>query len=334
MSIQAFACYNKNLKIRLASSSGGIYTLLAESVIESGGQVYAACYNEKFEVEYKKISNTQDIKKTRGAKYISSRLGDTFQRVYNDLKEEKIVMFVGLPCQCAGLQLFLKMKKNANITKTLLLIDMICHGISGEKTWNMFIKEEEREKNSKLLAVNMRDKSSGWLGYQWRLDFLNGIVDLKHHDRNLYMKGYKNNLFLRPSCYKCNFKGISRLTDLTLGDFWGADRIVPELFDNKGVSVVLLHSSKGQEFFDRIKEQMFWKTIDIEQVIQSNRSIIESPIRSTDRTLFFKRLEEKQNFHKVVKKMTKDPFVKQVNNLIVHIKKKIKRALDESCIKA
>ena len=179
---KSIACFNKDENIRFSSSSGGVYTLLANEIINSGGTVYAACYDHNLNVVHMPLKCKEEIKKGQGAKYVASRLENVFQSIYHDLMYNEKVLFVGLPCQCAGLLSFLSVNEENRINiDNLFLADMICHGVSGEKTWKMFIKEEEGIKHAKINSVNMRDKSNGWTGYQWRIVFSNNqtIIESK-----------------------------------------------------------------------------------------------------------------------------------------------------------
>lgn len=323
MNTRAFGCYNQDDCVRKYSSSGGIYTLIAVQTIRAGGIVYAACWDNQHYVEHRALRTEEEIKQSCGAKYISSRIGDVFQQVFDHLDRKVRVMFVGLPCQCEGLLNYLTQKK-ADL-QLLTVVDMICHGVTGEKTWRMYLKEEESSKRAQLVSINMRDKTNGWTGYGWKLDFSNGISEVRHHDQNIYMRGYKNDLFLRPACYQCPFKGIERKTDLTLGDLWGGDHLAPDLCaDNKGTSLVLIHSEKGMSLFEAMKDQLNWQAVDALCAAKLNPSIVEATKMPDKRARFLNELNKKGNFHTTVRKFTRDPIKIRVYHISIGIKMKIK----------
>ncbi len=326
---KAFAAFCTDDNIRMNSSSGGMYPLLAADIIQRGGCVWAACYTSDNKVEHRRISDKNEIALACGAKYLASRLNGAAEGVYHDLRNGIPVLFVGLPCQCAALHSYLNTKEDGESRKELLLcVDMVCHGVGTDKAWNMYINEKEKSKGARLLSVNMRDKRNGWTGYGWSLHFSDGSEEYKHHDENIYMRGYKHDLFLRTSCYDCRFKGTNRFSDITLGDLWGIEQICPDFSkDNKGVSLVILNSDKGMSSFEALSDRIQTLQIDYNDACKYNPSIIKSSDKRHARDMFFEKLEKTNNFHKTVKKMTKEPLRARISSAIVKVKIKIKGLL-------
>ena len=203
--IKAYACYNKDEIERENSSSGGIFPLLARDVINNNGIVYAACYDEKLEVIHKRISDLDSIYYAQGSKYVSSRVSDAYRQVIMDLENGRAVLFVGTPCQCAGLDSFLKYLGKDR--KQVILVDFVCHGVPSHIPWDSY-KKSFSSKNGTLVSVNMRDKSSGWKNgnYSWKEVTDKGKVIVTPRKESPYLKGMIANLFLRPSCYECRSK--------------------------------------------------------------------------------------------------------------------------------
>ena len=207
MITKAFACINLNNQEREHSSSGGIYPLLAHEILKQDGVVFAACYNDKLEVVHQVIANEQGLIASQGSKYVCSRLGDAFTEISIFVKSGKRVLFVGTPCQCAGLISYLN--ENHISREKVIVVDFVCHGIPGRRVWDGY-KKSMKAVGQELTAINMRDKSSGWSNgnYSWKEVFADGRERITPRREVAYMKGMLSNLYLRPSCFECLFKGI------------------------------------------------------------------------------------------------------------------------------
>lgn len=298
MTTQAFACYNKNINIRKQSSSGGIYYLLAEEIIRKGGVVYGACY-EGLEVRHFRITDEEGILASCGSKYVASDLGNTFTNIHRDLDEKRIVLFVGTPCQCAGLLSF--ERKNR---KNLYCVDTVCLGVPGKRVWHSYL-DALRARGYDVTSVNMRDKSGGWKQYSWRLKCIDGKEIVQTHHDNTYTKGFQTGLYLRPSCYNCKFKGVERNTDITLGDYWGVWNIQPAMYDDMGTSLVMVHSDKGMELFQKISDRIVSAEASLKNVAIGNPYMIRSVRCPTFRERFYERIKLGEDFISVVEMLTK-----------------------------
>lgn len=310
--MKAYACYNKNDEERIYSSSGGIYYLTAKKIISENGIVYAACY-DGLDVAHRRIDKIEKILPSCGSKYQPSKLNDTFRQIKEDLKSKKKVLFVGTPCQCGGLLCYIGNNNN------LFCLDFICHGIPSKAAWRSYLKQIN--KKEKLVEINMRDKTSGWTrySYSWKMRYLSGKEHTILSREICYMKGFISDFYLRPSCYECRFKGINRGTDITMSDYWGVWDIQPEMDDNKGTSLILIHTEKGQKLLTDIKENLVIKEAFLEKAIQYNMSIVRSANRTEKRKLFFKQLQNGEEFEKIIEDLTKDSFktriIKKSKNL-------------------
>lgn len=304
---KAFACYNKDDKIRMKSSSGGIYYLIAQNIISDGGVVYGACY-EGTDVCHRRIETLDGISASCGSKYQPSVLGRTFNRVKEDLDDGRKVLFSGTPCQCAGLLAMLGEHEN------LYCMDFICHGIPSKAAWREYLSSLKK-RGAEIISVNMRDKISGWSKYSWRLSGIDGKEIIEPAMKNAFMKGFLADIYLRPSCYQCCFKGIERKTDMTLGDYWGVQNIQPEMFDNKGTSLFFVHSNKGMKLFQKISEQMEYTMADIKRATRANPSLLNSSECPLEREQFFQKMK-KQDFIQLIQSLTKVPLYKQIERKV------------------
>lgn len=314
---KSYAVFNKNEKIRLGSSSGGFFSLLAEYVINNHGNVYGAVFDEKFNVKHIKITSFQDIELLRGSKYVQSKINDIFKSVKFDLKNDKMVLFTGTPCQIAGLQSFLQKKYD-----NLILMDIVCHGVPSPLVWQRYIDELKQNYKQDIKSIYFRDKSTGWKTYS--VKFLFDKDEYKNFGfKDIYMKGFLNDIYLRPSCYNCNFKGIERVSDITVADFWGIEKVLPKMDDDKGTSLIVIHSEKGKQLFDELNDKMILNKVDLDEAIKYNPSMIRSVQYNEKRKAFFVELNFGKKLTDLIKKYTKVSFERQIKNKLKSIIKRL-----------
>lgn len=315
MITQAFACINLDNQERDRSSSGGIYPLLAHEILTQDGVVFAACYNDKLEVVHEAIVDEQGLIASQGSKYVCSRLGDTFAEISNYVKADKKVLFVGTPCQCAGLISFLN--ENHISRDKVIVVDFVCHGIPGRRAWDSYQKSMSAS-GQKLTSVNMRDKSSGWSNgnYSWKEAFADGQEKITPRRESTFMKGMLSNLYIRPSCFECSFKGIERETDFTLGDYWGIGNHIPDMDDDKGTSLLLVHTETGLQVFESIRHHIRFADANIEKVIEGNACIVKSTGRNDKRNEFYRRLNEGEDFVALVTDLTNPSFMGRAKRMV------------------
>lgn len=312
---KVIAAINPNENIRKNSSSGGIFTLLAEQIIKDHGVVFGAKFDKNWQVIHDYAETTDELAKFRGSKYVQSKIGNNFILAEKFLKEGRKVLFSGTPCQIAGLKLFLR-KEYTN----LFTIDIICHGVPSPKIWDLYLKTIC--KNTKdIETINFRNKVSGWKNYSFHVEFkaknfskgkgaITPINQIFHN--NIFMKGFLANIYLRPSCYKCPCKPGKSRSDITIGDYWGGNIQNPEMDDDKGTSIILYHSTKFSSFnFTQSKE------IPYQTVLKYNPSIEYDTHPHIKRDFFFQRVNE-NNLNSFIQELTK-PSLKQrfINNRII-----------------
>lgn len=294
----AYACYCKDEKIRINSSSGGMFTLIASQIISECGLVYGASFDEKFNIKHIKVDKIDDLQKLRGSKYVQSDIGNTFKEVKKYLDENRKVLFTGTPCQIEGLKCFLQ-KDYEN----LYLQDIICHGVPSPKVWNKYKQYRKNKDKEEPNKINFRNKKDGWSRYCLLFDYKSREYK-NTPSKDLYLQMFLQDLSLRDSCYDCKFKKFNRLSDITLADFWGIDNILPEMNDNKGTSLLIINSTKGQKLFDKIKEETIFKEVNLKEAIKYNPSMIHSVKYNAKRDSFFEELDN-TSFDKIAKKYLK-----------------------------
>ena len=317
-----YATYNKDDNQRLKSTSGGIFYLLSEQILSEGGLVFGAAYNDTNQVIHRSIEKISDISYLQGAKYVQSELKDTFIEAEKVLKVGRKVLFSGTPCQIAGLKSYLGKEYD-----NLLTVDLICHGVPSPLAWDKYLeyRKEKDGQDEKAHRINLRSKVSGWSYYAYSVDFQykNGDVYQKKNGEDPYMRAFVSNMTLRPSCNECDFKGMERCSDFTLGDFWGIWNIKPEMDDNKGTSLVVVHSDKGREYWEKIKEACISQQVTAEDSYRENMSMMKASPVHPERDEVLEQLNEK-SFDVVEEKLPELKAWKKPT-LIQRIASKIKR---------
>lgn len=309
--IKAYACFNKDEQIRKKSSSGGIFQLLANNILNKNGIVVGASLNQDFLAEHLAIEKQNDLEKLMGSKYIQSDIKNTYKETKENLEKGKYVLFTGTPCQVEGLKAYLNKEYDNLYTQ-----DLICHGVSSKKVWTKYIKFMEKMQKEKTLEIEFRNKTYGWKEFATYFKYENKRNIIKHND-DMFMKTFLNNLSLRDSCYNCKFKKRNRISDITLADFWGIDNISPDMNDDKGTSLVIINSKKGLDIFDEIKENIVYKEVDFEEAIKYNKSMYESSSKPKNREEFFASVDKEEDFKRIIKKFVPS------NNIFAKVKRKM-----------
>lgn len=285
--INTYACYGADNNERLSSSSGGIFSIIAKNIINNDGIVYGVAMSKDcYTAEFIGITDESELYKLRSSKYMQAKLGETYRKVRDNLDQGMKVLFSGTGCQVNGLKSFLGKDYDS-----LLCIDVICHGVPSPYLWRKYVEYQEQENNGKLKYVNFRCKYKSWtnFGMEETIDRM-ANNDLKKlyisKDKDYYMQMFLRDYCLRPSCYNCIAKR-NKQSDLTIGDFWGIDKVAPEMNDGKGTSLVITRTSKGQKFFEAISSKMDIKEVTYEAGVKENPSEFKSVTRPVQRNYFF-----------------------------------------------
>lgn len=278
--IAAYAAQTKDETVCKSSSSGGLFTEIASYILERGGIVFGAAFDETFKVVHIGVERAEELEKLRGSKYVQSEIGDAYIRAKEQLNSGRLVLFTGTPCQISGLYAFLGREYS-----TLYTQDIICHGVPSPMVWKKYVDYREAMSGAKLKRAFFRDKEHGWRNYSMRFEFKNGKEHTSVFSNDLYMRGFLSNLCLRPSCYRCAFKTKSRPADFTLADFWGAEKLLPEV-DDRGTSLVILHSARARSLFESIKPNLNCCETDFEEAIKYNSAMVRSCPMNENRSAY------------------------------------------------
>lgn len=305
--------------IKDKTSSGGIFPLVANYVLDNKGIVIGAAFDDDNKLKHIAITKKSELDKLKGSKYLQSDLNNIFTYIKENIKEN-LILFVGTPCQVAGLRAFIK-----NDYNNLICIDLICHGAPSPKLFDKYVKELEEKTNDKLINYNFRDKSTGWDTYSNTAIFKNNKYSELQCDNN-YMKLFLSDIALRESCYNCNFKLGNKYSDITLGDFWGVNNYYPEMYDKKGVSAIIINTEKGNEIFGIINSQIKFKECKLDEIVAGNPSLKISSNRPKNRDEFFEEIDTKNIEYLSNKYKKKISLISKVKNKVkVIIKKFIKK---------
>lgn len=263
--IEVYALKNKNKDIRNTSSSGGYIYELSKYVISNGGVVFGACFTGDFKVRHMCIDKVEYIYMMQGSKYTESDLDRTFEMVKDNLEKGIYVLYTGTPCQINGLKKYLK---NVN-TEQLLTCDNVCHGVVSPLIFEEYKKKLEKEYDSKLKTFTFRYKD-GKRTQNVKASFENNKEYIGLCKNDIFYKIFFKNIGYRESCYNCEFSKIKRVSDITVGDFWGIERSISNFDDKYGVSLLLNNTNKAMEIFDKIKDKFDVVKSNIDDCLQPN----------------------------------------------------------------
>ena len=286
----SFACSAKNENFVKQSSSGGVFAILANIYIQEQAVIYGAAFDDNWNVCHIRVDKKDELKRLYTSKYVQSDMGNTFRQVKSDLDNGKKVLFAGTPCQVAGLKNYLQ-KDYLN----LLTVDFICHGVPSPLVWQSYIHEMERKLNSKITYISFRDKKDGWKKFNFAIKTADGNIFYEKAVDNIYLHGFFKDLYLRPSCYNCQFKTLNRISDITLADFWGIEKILPDMHIDRGVSLCWASSKKGSNIFNKALKYMTYQKVNLNEAIGYNPSAIKSPTVHKNREKFFADFEKANN---------------------------------------
>ena len=276
----AYAAKSKDDSVRLRSSSGGIFFELASQVIDNGGYVCGAIFDEHFHVKHIVSNKHDDLSRMMGSKYAQSNVEYSYREIRNLLEQGKKVMFSGCPCQVAGLRTYLGRRY-----ENLFLVELICHGIPSDMMLQTYIGMQEKKYGAKLKKLEFRNKAKGWHNSAVRMEFENKRIYCEPMVYDTFMQGYFKGISLKESCYSCMFRNFKSESDITIGDFWGAEIELPSIDDNKGISAILVNSREGMDILDRCNLAL--TPANVETIIKYNRNLLCSAAPNPQRSSFY-----------------------------------------------
>lgn len=316
--LRTFVVRDKRMDIVKSSTSGGVFTSIMEYILSQNGVIYGVILDEDMVAKHIRLEDTNDtrFKRIPGSKYVRSEIRGIYQQVKQDLDNARIVCFSGTPCQVAGLKSFLR-----NDYKTLLTVDVVCHGNPSPLYWKKYVEYQERQYKSRIVDAKFRSKTYGYHSGSMRLLFANGKKYVGSVRVNLYLKAFFKDLCSRPSCYHCAFKHAHRVSDLTVYDSWHAGKLAGIKDDDKGYTNVIVQSEKGQMLFDAVCNTLDIYEVDTEQAIAMDGCMVRSSVPwNPGREKFLKELNDTDNLKKYCKNFYK---ISLTDRIIESLKKYI-----------
>lgn len=301
--------------IRLKSSSGGMFTAVSDYILQNGGKIYGADFDDNMHLRHTAASTEEERNRMRGAKYIQSDISNVFESIKADLKNGLPVLFVGTPCQVSSI------KKVIGENDKLYTADLICHGAPSPGVWEKYIDYIQEKYNKKAVYFSFRNKDIAWRKYSGRVTFSDGTVIANNRLLNAYCELFQYDLIMRTACERCPFACISRVGDITLGDFWGIENVLPEIDDNKGVSAVLINTEKGERLFKKIESGLEVYEVTAAQ-ISDRQPNLSKPSRRSVKAEAFKKDFESLPFENVLKKYTNVGLKRRIISLIKGVLKR------------
>ena len=282
-----YAAINKNMQVRWDSTSGGAFSALADIMYAQGGYVSGALYNDDFSVRNYISNNPDDLSKLRSSKYLQSKADGLYAEIRTLLRKGEKVLACGTPCQMAALRAYLRKDYD-----NLIIVDFICRGVNSPKVYHAYLKSLEKKYGSKVVYIKAKNKELGWRNLTRKVTFENGQSYYGVLMEDDFRRGYHTNVFCRPSCYDCKFKGFPRIADITIADFWGIEKINKNLDNNIGTSMVLLNSKKGEKYFEAVKSLLEYQETAFNTIFKGNVALVKSikPAK-IDRKTFFEDLD-------------------------------------------
>ena len=271
--LTAYAAWNKNREEYLGSSSGGAAYVLSSYILKKGGVVYG-CTADGINIRHIRIEKQLELYRLQGSKYVQSDVRGLYKKVSEDLKAERPVLFIGTPCQVAGLKNYIK-----QIPEYLYLVDLICHGVPSQKML--------KEHITRILKGRSAEQLSFRKGQLFRIELTTqcGTVYFLEPHKDMYYKAFLNGFSYRESCYQCPFAQQERVSDITVGDFWGLQD-ADASFPKEGISVLLPCTDKGLRLITSVKDRMAFHKRPVEEAVRGN-SQLQAPVKITLRSRLF-----------------------------------------------
>lgn len=289
---KAYAARHKDINEVMKSRSGAAFVAISDYILEQGGVVYGAGYKDHFRVAHKRATTKEGRDEFRGSKYVQSDLTGIFRLVKTDLKKGLTVLFSGTPCQTAGLNSFV----GAKLRQNLILVDIVCHGVPGPYIWRDYIAYLEKKQGDVICVVNFRNKELfGWSAHHETFVFKEGGGKIMTFTYLFY-----RHIMFRRSCGVCHYTNLHRPSDITLADFWGWQEAVPEMNkDNKGISLVLTNTIKGEQLLQAVKDRLTIEEIPLEKAMQPQ---LKTPSRLDENRDAFEKYYIENGFVAAMKK--------------------------------
>ncbi len=314
--LRVLAVINHDENIRSESSSGGIFSIIAEQIIKDGGVVFGAKFDNQWQVTLDYTDSIIGLSEFRGSKYVQARTANTYAMAEKFLKNGRKVMFSGTPCQIAGLHHYLNKQYD-----NLLTVDFVCHGVPSPKVWGRYLDEVARDTNKVISSIEFRNKDNGWKLFNFKLFYTendNTYFISSCHQQNHYMRAFLSDLILRPSCYDCKAKHGSSMSDITIADYWGISKNHPEMDDDKGTGLVFVNSDKGNAYLDLSKCK--YKDTKYSDASNHNPGLGNVTKPHMNRKKFFAVIDDADRVCDLIDKMLKPTIIQRFADFLVDTK--------------
>lgn len=282
-----YGAQHKDERVRRASSSGGVFTALAEDMLRAGGVVFGAAFDEQLRVEHIGAFDPEELGAMRGSKYVQSDAADAIAHAASLLSRGIPVLFSGTPCQIAGL----KARVGDRFGDLLLTVDFVCHGVPSPGVFASYLRELERSHGRRVTAYTFRDKRNGWRDFSAVATFEDGTEHAGSQVSEPYLYGFLQNLYLRPSCMQCDaYRLEHHPADVTLADLWGAPAVCPQRDDDSGLSLLFANTQRGRKALERCGAQVTRFPVSLtKELLRENPSIVSQAKAHAGRAAFFRR---------------------------------------------
>ncbi len=319
--LKAFAAQYKNTEALEKSSSGGVFSALSDYLLENGGYVSGCVFNEGFTAVHTVTNEKEAVRKMRGSKYVQSDTLDAYTQIKSLLENGERVLFTGTPCQVHGLKCFLRKEFD-----NLFTVDLICHGVPSPKLLSDYL-EAVRLKHGDITELTFRNKKRNGWGAQGSIGYGNKVKTISAFN-NSYYNLYLQNCVSRKSCYECKYSSLSRVGDITAGDFWGVEDVLSVPNAEKGVSAVLVNTEKGLTLLNSVRDRITLIETDVSSVAKHNGNLKEPCKMPEKRGSIYERIAE-SGYEKVAKTDCRYQYVRPLLRRLIpkSIKKRLRKFL-------
>lgn len=260
-SVPTYGAWNRDRAVHLASSSGGVFTALAEWTIAEGGCVFGVVWRDKVTAVFTKAETMEEVAPMRGSKYIMADPRGAFRAVRAELRKGRRVLFVGTPCQVHALKVFLVRPYDG-----LLTVDIICHGVPSRLLWQKYIRETEFRMGGKVSYVSFRDKDESWRRYNLTIHFEDETKETCFYGDNIFMSLFLSDVALNRCCYSCRYSKLPRQGDVTVGDFWGVQNYHPDWPVREGIAALLVNTPVGEAAMKAVRTEIELREVPFSEV--------------------------------------------------------------------
>ena len=310
---KTYACWSNNTNIRSHSSSGGMFSEIASVILKQNGSVFGAAFNSNFQLQHIQVKDFESLQRLRGSKYLQSDTLDSYTKVRQLLKDGHEVYYTGTPCQIAGLKLFLRRPFSNLITS-----DLICHGVPSQKFFDAYRSHLEQKHHGHIEQFSFRDLA----GWSPRDNYMiNGRkYQSRNHEPQPYRYAFLQGMISRPACYQCPFRQTRRAGDITIADFWGVQRFIPQVDTRQGVSLILVNTEKGERILQQLLPQITIYPSRIEDAAVENGNLTHQTLKHSLRDKIYTELD-RRSFSDLAKHEFREPklVLKFIKSIIIQL---------------